>query len=49
MMIEGGVRTEIREFGKTINDAQYSVIAVFGHVSRLAPSNHPLLVGLTEN
>ena len=49
MMRKGGVRTEIREFGKTRNDAQCSVIEVSEHVSRLAPSNHLLLVGLTEN
>ena len=49
MMRKGGVRKEIREFEKTRNDAQYSVIEVFGHVPRLAPRNHLLLVGLTEN
>jgi len=41
MIRKGGARTETREFGKTRNNAQYSVIAVIGHVSRLAPSNHP--------
>jgi hypothetical protein len=49
MMRKGGVRTEIREFEKTGNGAQYCVIEVFGHVPRLAPRNHPLLVGLMEN
>lgn len=38
MIRKGGVRTKIREFGKTRNDAQYSVITVFGPVSRLAPT-----------
>jgi hypothetical protein len=49
MIRKGGVRTEIREFEKTRNSAQCSVIAVIGHVSRLVPRNHPLLVGTTEN
>jgi hypothetical protein len=41
MIRKGGVRTEIREFGKTRNGAQYSVIEVFEQVSRLAPRiNH---------
>jgi len=37
MIRKGGVKTEIREFGKTRNDAQYSVITVSEQVSRLAP------------
>ncbi len=49
MTRKGGVRTVIREFGKTRNDAQCSVVAVFGHVSRLAPITHPRLVGSMEN
>jgi hypothetical protein len=41
MTIKGGVKTVIREFGKTRDDPQFGVIEVFGHVSRLAPSKHP--------
>ncbi|MCH2640354.1 MAG: hypothetical protein MKZ60_04180 [Candidatus Thalassarchaeum sp.] len=45
MTRKGGVRTGSRVFVNIWNCAQCSVIAVIGHVSRLALSNHPTYSG----
>ncbi|MGB1461708.1 MAG: hypothetical protein ACPG9Q_03355 [Candidatus Thalassarchaeaceae archaeon] len=45
MTRKGGVRTELRGFGNIWNRAQCSVIAVTGHVPRLALRNHPTYSG----